>query len=747
MGTEGRDGGGGALFETTAAEGRQGYRLFAGSVLVGISLIWAYRATHIPAEGGAKWAWIALLAADVWFGLYWLLTQSVRWSPSRRQTFKNRLSQRYKEELPTVDVFVCTADPKIEPPALVMNTVLSVMAYDYPPEKLSVYLSDDGGSELTFYALLQAAGFAREWIPFCRRFQVEPRSPAAYFRAATAAPPTAAADERRAIEKLYKEMEENIRTVTELGRIPEDIRGEHKGFLEWLPGTTSRDHQSIVQILIDGREPDAVDVDGRPLPTLVYVAREKRPHRHHNFKAGAMNSLMRVSSEISGGRMILNVDCDMYSNDSQSVRDAMCFFMDEGAGDEIGYVQFAQKFENVTKNDLYGSSLTIITEVDFHGLDGVGGPLYTGSGCFHRRWSLMGNKYSDDFREDWKAGGRRSLKEISALALEQRAKVLADCIFEDNTEWGNEVGLKYGCPVEDVITGLSIQCKGWKSVFFNPTRGAFLGIAPMTLSQTILQHKRWSEGDFQILLSPFSPFLYGRHSTGLLLQMGYSIYCLWAPNSIPTICYSLIPSLSLLGRTTLYPQVSSLWFLPFAYVAVAAAGYGLWEALRCGMTARGWWNEWRMWLYKRFTSYLFGFLDTLLLKAGFRNSTFVITEKVTGKDVAGRFEREEMEFGASSPSLSLTILATLAMVNLFCLAAAVWRMAAAEATAAFLGEFFFQLLICGLLVAINGPVYRAMFFRKDGGRMAASVTVTSTAAAAAVVCLAAALMASPRGFI
>ncbi|CAA6670703.1 unnamed protein product [Spirodela intermedia] len=616
--------------------------------------------------------------------------------------------RRYEEELPTVDVFVCTADPKIEPPALVMNTVLS----------LSVYLSDDGGSELTFYALLQAAGFAREWIPFCRRFQVEPRSPAAYFR------------------KLYKEMEENIRTVTELGRIPEDISGEHKGFLEWLPGTTSRDHQSIVQILIDGREPDAVDVDGRPLPTLVYVAREKRPHRHHNFKAGAMNSLIRVSSEISGGRMILNVDCDMYSNDSQSVRDAMCFFMDEG------------KFENVTKNDLYGSSLTIITEMflcddgvgfggGFHGLDGVGGPLYTGSGCFHRRWSLMGNK--------------RSLKEISALALERRAKVLADCTFEDNTQWGNEERMIRAGRSQVRVPGGGRDNRAVDSVqglevrLLQPHAGAFLGIAPMTLSQTILQHKRWSEGDFQILLSPSPP-----SST-----MGYSIYCLWAPNSIPTICYSLIPSLSLLGRTALYPrlnmilfrQVSSLWFLPFAYVAVAAAGYGLWEALRCGMTARGWWNERRMWLYKRFTSYLFGFLDTLILKAGFRSSTFVITEKVTGEDVAGRFEREEMEFGASSPSPSLTILATLAMVNLFCLAAAVWRMAAAEATAAFIGDFFFQLLICGLLVAINGPVYRAMFFRKDGGRMAASVTVTSTAAAAALVCLAAALMASPRGFI
>lgn len=88
---------------------------------------------------------------------------------------------RYGNELPPVDIFVCTADPTIEPPVLVMNTVLSVMAYDYPPEKLSIYVSDDGASELTFYALLEATDFVRHWISFCKRFNVEPRSPAAYF--------------------------------------------------------------------------------------------------------------------------------------------------------------------------------------------------------------------------------------------------------------------------------------------------------------------------------------------------------------------------------------------------------------------------------------------------------------------------------------------------------------------------------------------------------------------------------------
>ena len=64
---------------------------------------------------------------------------------------------------------------------MVINTVLFVMAYDYPAEKLSVYLSDDAGSDVTFYALLEASIFAKHWLPFCKKFKVEPRSPAAYF--------------------------------------------------------------------------------------------------------------------------------------------------------------------------------------------------------------------------------------------------------------------------------------------------------------------------------------------------------------------------------------------------------------------------------------------------------------------------------------------------------------------------------------------------------------------------------------
>jgi len=118
-----------------------------------------------------------------------------------------------------------------------------------------------------------------------------------------------------------------------------------------------------------------------------------------------------------------------------------------------------------------------------------------------------------------------------------------------------QMGLQYGCSLEDVMTGLSIKCKGWKSVYYNPQRKAFLGVAPNTLPQALVQHKRWSEGCFQIFLSKHSPawYAYGFISPGL--QMAYCYYNLWVFLSWPTLYYCIIPSLYLLKGIPLFPQV------------------------------------------------------------------------------------------------------------------------------------------------------------------------------------------------
>lgn len=124
-------------------------------------------------------AWLIIFLGELTLSLTWLLHQAFRWRPVSRTAFPERLPS--DGELPSIDVLVCTADPDKEPTVEVMNTVISAMALDYPPEKLHVYISDDGGSPLTLHGMREAYDFARRWLPFCKRYGIKRRCPKAYF--------------------------------------------------------------------------------------------------------------------------------------------------------------------------------------------------------------------------------------------------------------------------------------------------------------------------------------------------------------------------------------------------------------------------------------------------------------------------------------------------------------------------------------------------------------------------------------
>lgn len=68
-----------------------------------------------------------------------------------------------------------------EPPLITANTVLSILAVDYPVDKVACYVSDDGAAMLTFEALSETSEFARRWVPFVKKYNIEPRAPEWYF--------------------------------------------------------------------------------------------------------------------------------------------------------------------------------------------------------------------------------------------------------------------------------------------------------------------------------------------------------------------------------------------------------------------------------------------------------------------------------------------------------------------------------------------------------------------------------------
>ncbi|KAL8473748.1 hypothetical protein ACS0TY_029882 [Phlomoides rotata] len=370
------------------------YRMIIILRLVVLGLFFHYRILHpVPDAYGL---WLTSLICEIWFAVSWILDQFPKWYPIVRETYLDRLSLRYEKEgkaseLADIDVFVSTVDPMKEPPLITANTVLSILAVDYPVDKVSCYVSDDGAAMLTFEALSETSEFARKWVPFCKKFSIEPRAPEWYFSQKidylrNKVQP-AFVRERRAMKREYEEFKVNInKLVAQAEKVPEEGWTMQDG-TPW-PGNCVRDHPGMIQVFLghDGVR----DTEGNVLPRLVYVSREKRPGFEHHKKAGAMNALMRVSAVLSNAPYLLNVDCDHYINNSKAMREAMCFMMDPTIGKKICYVQFPQRFDGIDRHDRYSNRNVVFFDINMKGLDGLQGPIYVGTGCVFRRQALYG---------------------------------------------------------------------------------------------------------------------------------------------------------------------------------------------------------------------------------------------------------------------------------------------------------------------------------------------------------------------
>ncbi|KAL3837962.1 hypothetical protein ACJIZ3_022553 [Penstemon smallii] len=425
------------------------YRLLVFVRMVALGLFLTWRIQH--PNNDAIWLWLMSIICEIWFTFSWILDQLPKLNPINRATDLNVLKEKFetptpsnptgKSDLPGIDIFVSTADPEKEPPLVTANTILSILAADYPVEKLACYVSDDGGALLTFEAMAEAASFANIWVPFCRKHNIEPRNPESYFSLKKDPYKNKVKNDfvkdRRRLKREYDEFKVRINSLPESIRRRSDAyhaREEIKAMKEqrqkkddepvevikikkatWMadgthwPGTwlatsadhSKGDHAGIIQVMLkppseeplygstdDSKVLDLTTVDIR-LPLLVYVSREKRPGYDHNKKAGAMNALVRASAIMSNGPFILNLDCDHYIYNSQAMREGMCFMMDRG-GDRICYVQFPQRFEGIDPSDRYANRNTVFFDGNMRALDGLQGPVYVGTGCLFRRIALYG---------------------------------------------------------------------------------------------------------------------------------------------------------------------------------------------------------------------------------------------------------------------------------------------------------------------------------------------------------------------
>ncbi|KAF8401837.1 hypothetical protein HHK36_012783 [Tetracentron sinense] len=656
-------------------------------------------------------AWALIFASELLLSFIWLLNQAQRWRPVSRTAFPERLPA--DKELPAIDVFICTADPKREPTVEVMNTVLSAMSLDYPPEKLSVYLSDDGGSSLTLYAMQEALFFARSWLPFCRMYGVKTRCPKVYFSESEDGHSHSQSTEFMADRETIKSKYELFKDRVERAR-------ENEG-IGYTSVTSDQNPSPLVEV-IHVKSNVAMDMDQAEIPLLVYVSRENRPTHPHHFKAGALNVLLRVSGVLSNSPYILVLDCDMNCNDPTSARQAMCFLLDPKISHSLSFVQFPQNFYNISENDIYDCQLRSFIKILWPGYDGHRGPFLSGTGVYIKRKSLYGSPTPKDIDliqlkqcfgpSNEFIASLCQIHQCNTIGNEdssnvlQETRLLASCTYEKHTQWGEQARF-------------ILHCNGWTSVYCQPSRPAFLGSTTVSMNDIFIQQTRWNCGLLQVGFSRFCPLTYGTLRMSVLQSMCYGFLAFRSLFSIPLLCFATIPQLCLFNGIPIYPKVTDSWFIVFAFVFVSALCKHLSEVLLSGGSFRIWRNEQRIWMLRSVTVYFFGFLDVAMKWIGKRGTGFVPTSKVIDKEHIERYQMGKFDFQA--PTMLLVPLIALVVLNMETFIGGVGRVIIETSYDKMFGQIFHTFFI----LTISYPVIEGMIQRKDRGRVPTSVTLLS----------------------
>lgn len=586
-----------------------------------------------------------------------------------------------------------------------VNTALSVMAYDYPPEKISVYVSDDGGSQATLFAFMEAAKFARHWLPFCRENNVMDRCPEAYFNDSFYARNSPEADK---IKTMYDSMKVRVENAVERGKVEEEHIDEEEmleAFVIWNDKFTSQVHPTVIQVLLATMKDR--DVTGKLMPNLIYLSREKSKIYHHRFKAGALNALVRVSATMTNAPIVLTLDCDMYSNDPQTIQRALCYFFDPEI-QPMAYVQFPQNFRGLNKGDIYFSEHKRLFQIHPLGMDGLFGPNYVGTGCFFQRRAFFGSPSSfiqpeiPELSPDHKV-----IKPIMSQEILKLAQSVAACNYEDHEGWGIKFGFRYGTLVEDYYTGFRMQCEGWRSIFCNPKRPAFLGDSPVTLIDLLSQCKRWMNGLLDVLFSKYSLITFGAQKMGLLMSFTYMHYALWPILSIPLTIYAFIPQLALLKGISMFPKISDPMFVIYIFLFIGANGKDLLDFLLEKGTLERWWNSQRIWMICGLSSFLFGCIEYTLSSLGISVRGFDITSKLQDNELIKRYDQGTFEFGVAAPMfVPMTMAAIINLASFVMGLTGVFRKGMEN-----MEGLILQILLSGFVVINCWPLYEAMVLR------------------------------------
>uniref|UniRef100_A0A6N2L0N6 Cellulose synthase n=1 Tax=Salix viminalis TaxID=40686 RepID=A0A6N2L0N6_SALVM len=601
------------------------YRVVIILRLIILGFFLQYRVTH-PVKD-AYGLWLTSVICEIWFALSWLLDQYDRdGEPS---------------QLAPIDIFVSTVDPMKEPPIVTANTVLSILAVDYPVDKVSCYVSDDGSAMLTFEALSETAEFARKWVPFCKKHNIEPRAPEFYFAQKIdylkdKIQPSFV-KERRAMKREYEEFKVRINAlVAKAQKMPEEGWTMQDG-TPW-PGNNPRDHPGMIQVFLG--HSGGLDTDGNELPRLVYVSREKRPGFQHHKKAGAMNALINLKG-LDGiqGPVYVGTGCcfnrqALYGYDPVLTEEDLepniivkscCGSRKKGRGGNKKYIDKKRAMKRTE------STTPIFNMEDME--EGVEGydderSLLMSQKSLEKRFGQSPVFIAATFQEQ---GGIPPTTNPATL-LKEAIHVIS-CGYEDKTEWGKEIGWIYGSVTEDILTGFKMHARGWISIYCMPPRPAFKGSAPINLSDRLNQVLRWALGSIEILLSRHCPIWYGYSGRLKLLErLAYINTIVYPLTSLPLLAYCVLPAVCLVSGKFIIPEISnyaSMWFI-LLFISIFATG--ILELRWSGVGIEDWWRNEQFWVIGGTSAHLFAVFQGLLKVLAGIDTNFTVTSKASDED-------------------------------------------------------------------------------------------------------------------
>ncbi|CAO1941653.1 unnamed protein product [Urochloa humidicola] len=662
------------------------YRALIFVRLIAVLLFFAWRIRHN--KSNVMWFWTLSVAGDAWFGFSWLLNQLPKFNPVKSIPDLCSLKLHYDlpdgtSKLPGIDVFVTTADPINEPILYTMNSTLSILLADYPVDRLACYVSDDSGTLILYEALVEVAKFATLWVPFCHKHSIEPRAPESYFELVVPPQIGRASEEfvndYHRVQMDYDDFKMRLDKLSDTIRKRSDVYNSMrtpKGDAQatwmangmqwsgtWIDPTDNHrkgDHTGIVKVVngpqVDSERNPSFNTTDVCLPMLVYVSRKKNPNYDHNKKAGALNALLQVSGLLSNAQFIINFDCDHYINNSQALRAAVCFLLDQREGDNTAFVQFPQRFDNVDPTDRYGNHNRVFFDGTMLALNGLQGPSYLGTGCMFRRIALYGidpphYRSGNITAESSKYGKSTPLIDSVSKAINQESstppsaldntfvteiEVVVTASYDNGTDWGKGVGYIYDIATEDIVTGFRIHGQGWRTMYCTMKHDAFCGTAPINLTERLHQIIRWSGGSLEMFFSHNNP-LVGGQRLQLLQRVSYLNMTVYPVTSLFILLYALCPVMWLIPDEIHIQRPFARYVVYLLIIILMIHMIGWLEIKWAGVTWMDYWRNEQFFMIGSTSAYPIAVLHMAKKILTQKGTHFRVTSKQTNANTDDKF--------------------------------------------------------------------------------------------------------------